>query len=218
MAQNISAVGGREDVSTRTLLLAGAAAGPLFIAVGFLQAFTRPGFDPVRHPLSLLSLGEGGWIQIANFVVAGLLYIASASGMRRVMAPGVGGRWAPLLMTVFGISLIAGGVFVADPALGFPPGAPEGRPNQLSWHGLLHAFAPAIGFNALIAASFVFARRLALHHDRPWAVYSALTGAAVLVLSVWSSASMNFVALWVAMVLGFSWASAAAARLLRRLA
>ena len=58
-----------------------------------VQAFTREGFDLRRHPLSLLSLGELGWIQIGNFVVAGLLVVAFAVGLRRVLHPGRGGTW-----------------------------------------------------------------------------------------------------------------------------
>ena len=69
------------------MLACGVVAGPLFIVVGVLQMLTRDGFDPGRHPLSLLSLGDLGWIQIANFVIVGLLFIASAVGMRRVLYP-----------------------------------------------------------------------------------------------------------------------------------
>ncbi len=61
---------------------------------------THDGFDPRRHPLSLLSLDELGWIQITNFVVAGLLFVASAVGMRRVLHPGRGTTWGPLLIGV----------------------------------------------------------------------------------------------------------------------
>jgi hypothetical protein len=39
---------------TARLLTAGIVAGPLFLAVWAPQAFTRHGFDPGRHPLSLL--------------------------------------------------------------------------------------------------------------------------------------------------------------------
>jgi hypothetical protein len=48
------------------------------------------GVDLSRHPLSLLSLGDLGWIQIANFVVTGVLYVACAVGMRRALGPGPG--------------------------------------------------------------------------------------------------------------------------------
>jgi Protein of unknown function (DUF998) len=84
--------------ATRTtrLLACGIVAGPLFLAVVLLQAVARQGFDLGRHPLSLLSLGELGWIQIANFVVTGSLMVVCAVGMRRVLRPGPGGAWGPL--------------------------------------------------------------------------------------------------------------------------
>ncbi|HKZ68736.1 MAG TPA: DUF998 domain-containing protein, partial [Anaerolineales bacterium] len=68
---------------TRALLACGVVAGPVYLSVGLVQAFTRPGFDITRHALSLLSNGDLGWIQITNFVITGLLVIAGAVGMRR---------------------------------------------------------------------------------------------------------------------------------------
>jgi hypothetical protein len=53
------------------------------------------GFDLSRHPISLLSLGSLGWIQIANFVVTGGLYVACAVGMWRALRPGRNGTWGP---------------------------------------------------------------------------------------------------------------------------
>jgi hypothetical protein len=73
---------------TVRLLTAGIVAGPLFLVLWALQAFTRDGFDPGRHPISLLSLGDLGWIQIANFVVTGALFVACAVGLRRVLRRG----------------------------------------------------------------------------------------------------------------------------------
>ena len=66
-------------VPTRTLLAGGIAAGPVFGVVAAAQVLTRDGFDLSRQPLSLLALGELGWIQIANFVVSGLLALAGAA-------------------------------------------------------------------------------------------------------------------------------------------
>src|SRR5947207_11878704 len=77
-----------ETPVTRALLNAGVVAGPLFIVVAFAQAFTRPGFDLRRHAISMLSLGDLGWIQVANFVLTGLLVVALAVGMRRALHPG----------------------------------------------------------------------------------------------------------------------------------
>lgn len=171
--------------STRLLLACGVIAGPLFIVVAMLQALTRDGFDLSRHPLSLLSLGDLGWIQITNFVVSGALFTAAAVGLRRVLQPGPGGTWGPLLIGTTGVGLIAGGVFVADPALSFPPGTPAGTPEELSWHAMLHAIAPPLSMLSLIAAGFVFARRFAAASRRGWAVYSAATGVALLAILAW---------------------------------
>jgi hypothetical membrane protein len=62
----------------RGALLAGVVAGPLFVTTAVVQVLTRDGFDLVRHPISLLANGPFGWVQSANFVVAGLLSIVFA--------------------------------------------------------------------------------------------------------------------------------------------
>src|SRR5437763_376443 len=69
-------------VSTRVLLGCAAVAAPLWATVSLLQAATREGFDLTRHPLSALSNGSLGWLQITNFLVAGLLTIIGAAGLR----------------------------------------------------------------------------------------------------------------------------------------
>ena len=169
---------------TRTLLACGAVAGPLFVVVGFGQAFIRQGFDLRRHALSLLSNGDLGWIQIVNFLASGALVVALAIGMRRVLRGEAAGTWGPRLVGAYGASLIAAGIFVADPALGFPPGTPAGPPAVWSWHSTLHFLSAAVGFFSLIAACFVFARAFARRSERGWAACSALTGAIFLVAFV----------------------------------
>jgi hypothetical membrane protein len=202
---------------TRALLACGVVAGPLFLAVAVLQALTRDGFDLSRHPLSLLSMGELGWIQIANFVVAGLLSVAFAVGLRRVLQPGRGGRWGPLLVGAYGVGLIMGGVFVTDAGAGFPPGAPAGAPEQLSWRGVLHAIAPVLAFLSLILACFVLARRFAGLGQRGWATYCVATGVALLGLLAWPDQDTVIVQLAAAIMLAWAWLSVLAARLLRGL-
>lgn len=53
---------------TRLLLHAGVAAGPTLVVIWLAQGLLRNGYDFTRHPMSLLALGDDGWIQIANFV------------------------------------------------------------------------------------------------------------------------------------------------------
>src|SRR6476620_8802122 len=66
------------DRVTKSLLGYGVIAGPIYVMVALAQAVTREGFDLARHQWSLLSNGSNGWIQIANFVVTGLMVIAFA--------------------------------------------------------------------------------------------------------------------------------------------
>ena len=79
--------------STRALLACGVVGAPLFVVASLVQSSTRDGFDLKRHPFSMLSLGEHGWIQITNFVVCGLLFIACGVGMRRALRSGKGRTW-----------------------------------------------------------------------------------------------------------------------------
>jgi hypothetical protein len=166
------------DPLTRALVVAGATAGPLFVVVAWVQVVTREGFDLSRHPLSLLSLGDRGWVQIANFVVAGVLMLAFAVGTRRSLRAGPGHRWAPLLFGIYAAGLILGGAFTADPALGFPAGAPAGYPTELTFHGIVHAIAPPLSFLAFVAATFVVARRLSWEGHRAGAAWSRVIGVA----------------------------------------
>ena len=95
--------------ATRTLLLCGVAAGPIYVVVGGLQVLQRDGYDLTRHSLSLMSNGDLGWIQITNFLLTGLLVLACATGIRRVLPPGHGSTWGPRLLSVHAIGLLAPG-------------------------------------------------------------------------------------------------------------
>jgi len=201
---------------TRSLLGYGILAGPFFVAVSLAQALTRDGFDLSRHPWSLLANGHHGWIQVANFLLSGVMVLAAAVGLRRALRPGAGARWAPRLIGAYGLGMVAAGCLRADPALGFPAGTPDG-PGTVSWHGIGHLTAGGIGFLCIIAATFVLARRFASEGRRGWARYSRASGivflagfvgiasgnsapaltlgfvAAVMVISAWLSAvSLHF--------------------------
>jgi hypothetical protein len=171
MTENLTTAAGRAHGaavgSTRTLLTCGVVAGPLYIVVVVLQMLTRDGFDISRHPASMLSNGDQGWIQIANFVVSGLLFVACAIGMHRVLGPaaGRGGTWGPRLVGVFGAGMVAAAIFSADPADGFPPGTPAGPPPNISWHGIVHFFVAGVAFLAL--GRRVLHVRLAVRGGRP---------------------------------------------------
>jgi Protein of unknown function (DUF998) len=207
---------------TKMLLTCGVSAGPLYVALGLLQMLIRPGFDPTRHDLSLMSNGDLGWIQIANFMITGFLVIAGAIGMRSVLHGERGGTWGPLLLGLYGLGLLGAGIFIADPMNGFPPGTPAGAPGHPTFHGLMHIVSGAIGFLGLIAACFVLARRFAGLGQRGWATYSIITGvfffAAFFGIAMGSQqggSTLVFVtvAFTIAVILSWSWISALEAQL-----
>ena len=207
---------------TRVLLLCGVVAGPLYVIVGAIEMLTRPGFDPTRHDLSLMSNGDWGWIHISLLILTGLLTIAGAVGMRRVLRGGRGGTWGPILLGIYGLGLIGAGFFTADPALGFPPGTLADA-HAVSWHGLLHFICGGIGFLGLIAACFVFARRFAARRQRGWVAYCVATGVIYLAAFAGIAVGSNSVgvimtvvilAFSVAVVLGWAWVSAVSVKLL----
>jgi hypothetical membrane protein len=193
----------------------GVVVGPLFLAVWLIQALTREGFDLTYHPLSLLSLGDLGWIQITNFVVSGLLYVAFAAGLRRVLYHGRSGTWGPLLVALNGIGLIMAGIFTTDPGAGFPPGAPAGAPAQISWHGILHEVGFMVASLSWIAACFVFARRFAALKQRGWVAACIATPVAVLIVAAWPDLDTLSVRLVIGSAIQFAFTAALAAGTMR---
>jgi len=153
-----SSVFGQTGGLTRLLLVCGVLAGPIYVAVGLVQAVTRPGFDLTRHELSQLAVGDWGWVQIANFYLVGLLVIASAVGLHRALGTGQGSTWVPRLVVLYGIGLLGAGLFTDDAGLGFPPGTPTDA-MTISTHGILHFASAALGFCSLIAAMLVLGHR-----------------------------------------------------------
>lgn len=208
----------KENMTTRALLGCGIAAGPLYLIVALAQILTRDGFDVRRHAVSLLSNGDMGWVQISSFLLSGALVIAGALGARRLLRGGRAGTWGPILLATYGVGLIGAGLFVADPAQGFPPGTPM-EAAGISRDGLLHFIFGGIGFYALIGACFVFARRFASLGRSVWAVYSGLTGVAFFsafaAIASGSTSSATILAFYAAVAWVWLWHAALSATLLR---
>lgn len=207
-------VGDGKQRTTGVLLAGGIAAGPVFAVSVTTQVLTRDGFDLSRQPLSLLALGEHGWIQIATFVVTGLLALAGAAGMRRVLPPGQPAGWGPRLVAVFGIGFVIGGVLVADPSMGWPAGAPQGPAETTSWHAVGHGVGAMLAFCSLTVACLVFARRDARTGRRGAAVLSLACAVAVVVVMAWPDQDSISVRMALGSAVLFGWLSAVCARLL----
>jgi len=199
---------------TRALLTCAAVGGPLWAAVALAQAAGRDGFDLTRHPLSLLSNGSLGWLQITNFIVAGMLTMIGAAGLRRALPS----RWLPRLVAANGAGMVAAGVFTMDAADGFPAGTPYGMPTTLSWHSYAHMAAGTVAFTASIAACYVLARHFGRAGQRAAAAGSAVAGTALLAGDLWamSGGAAGSLTLAVGAITAMLWVSGVAAWLARR--
>jgi hypothetical protein len=198
----------------RTLARCGVVAGPLFIVAALAQMPARPGFHPARDAVSLLSIGHLGWIQVVNFLVTGALYIACATGMRRLVRSGPGHRWIPALLYACGAGIAGGGVFHPDPGDGFPPGTPADASVVSSWHGVLHQVCGSAAFLALIALCFVFGRRFARAGQRRLAVGSRIAGTLFAVALPAAGGPDGALTLCAGVAIGMFWIAFALARVI----
>jgi hypothetical protein len=205
---------GRGAAVTRSLLRWGVVAGPFYLTVGLIQAMLRDGFDLARHPLSVLANGPGGWVQTANFVLAGTMVLAAAAGFGRVVGPG--SRAVTWFLGAFGAAMIAGAVFPADPVDGFPLGTPEGFPTSISTTGLIHFIAGALGFISLAVSCFAAARVMSRRQIPTLARLSLLSGLAV-VLGFFGGMAppVGVLGIWFAVIVGWAWLAVMSLRLQR---
>ncbi|MBB5922546.1 hypothetical protein FHR81_003603 [Actinoalloteichus hoggarensis] len=160
---------------TAVFLLCGVIGSLLFVITFLIDGATRPGYRPVRHPVSALALGSRGWVQTTNFIVCGLLMTAGALGILLATEH----PWLALAAAVFGLSLVASGVFPMDPMRGYPPGTPEGTPEDTSRTHGLHDWAGMGVFAALPVTTFIATLQST---DLLSTVYSGATTAALVVL------------------------------------
>jgi hypothetical protein len=161
--------------STGALLASGVVGPVVFVVTFLIEGATRPGYSWSANYVSQLATGEGGWVQVVNFLFCGACVIAFAIGARRTLDHGRAATWGPRLLFLFGVALLVAGVFVTDPALGYPPGT--GVRGTQSVSGAVHGIAGFVSFTSLAAACFVFARRFA----GAWRALALAAGTVVLV-------------------------------------
>jgi hypothetical protein len=196
--------------------------GPTIFVVTFtVEGWLRPDYSATAMFVSALALGSSGWIQILNFVIVGLSFLALARGVAARFPTGTASRAAPIVLRIIGLSLIGSGPFVMDPAgMSFP---------ERTLHGEVHQLLGALVFSLGPASAFVLFRRFRSEPGRrAMAGWSLAAGiimlAAVVVLKAATlppPASPNALTAWVgliqrvAIVTLMSWVVSVGVRLLR---
>ena len=100
-------------------------AGPVLFAIVYLvDGATLPGYDSRRDAISALSLSPHGWLQQVNFIVLGLLTLATALVWHQILHGGPAHTWYPIMRAIEGAALVGIGVANTDPPPDDPPGAP----------------------------------------------------------------------------------------------
>lgn len=205
-----------QAATTRSMLGWGVLAGPIYLAVGLGQATIRDGFDLASHPLSLLMLGEGGWIQTANLIATGVFVAVAAVGFRRVMGATQSGPAAGVLVMAFALGLIGSGIFAPDPMAGFPPGAKAGG---ASLSGVLHLGFGTVQFLALAAACFVTAHWWDARGEAIVRRFSTTCGVAIIVGfaggAAFSNSPIGVGLLWITVLVSFAWLAVTSIQLWR---
>jgi hypothetical protein len=157
----------------------------LFVGVFTVEGFLRPGYNWLSMYISALSLGPRGWIQIANFIVFGLLLLVFTNGVMQEFKGIKSARTGHYILAIIGFLYLLSGPFVMDPA-----GTPT---DQSTIHGLLHVIFGGFVFLLMPIAMFLFLKPFRGSSDwrsfRVWTLIAAIfDAAAVIVFTVTSKA------------------------------
>ena len=177
-----------DRIATDVLLWGGVVGAIGFTVVFLVEGAVRSGYDPVRLAVSYLSLGDGGWVQVATFLLTGILVLGFAVGVRRALLGGIGATGVPVAIGLAGAGLVIAGVFSTMPAFGYPPGTPDGFPSEIPATAYLHVMGALLFFGGLVAAPLLLSRRLRADGARGAALGSVATAVVVLVFFGASSA------------------------------
>ena len=137
---------------------AGILAPAIFVGVFTVEGVLRNGYDPMRKYISVLSLGNRGWIQISNFILLGLLLFIFTLGLSKEFQTGKASRGGIITLYIISVLFFISGPFVMDPT--------ETPADQMSVHGLIHGLSGGIVFLLMPIIIFIFLRRF--FFDNNW--------------------------------------------------
>jgi hypothetical protein len=194
----------RHAAVTRSMLGWGVVAGPFYLIFGLILALSRPGFDLTRDALSLLLIGDLGWLQLLNLVLSGLMTIVAAIGLLRTPE---WSRATAALVGVYGLCLVLSAIFPPDATKSFPPGAGGGG-GEFTTPGLLHFVFGGLGFVSIGVAAILAGSWLGRRHARG-TIWSRIAGVVIIVAFIAGGALSAFPGgvglIWITVLATWAW-------------
>jgi hypothetical protein len=192
---------------------AGLVAGPLFLtavavntwaSLDFLRGlgWQLVGGKDIPWPSSLAA-GPYGWVQIAAFLLAGILTLLFGLGLRRALPAR---RWS----TVAAVLVVVAGAAIAASA--FPVDATmidTGNPS--TWHGWIHGTAFLVALPSILLAPVTTA--MAVRHDARWRGLSGLSLAATPTMIAVLAAPLGNAGFYLFLAVAFGWIAVLAGRM-----
>lgn len=163
-----------KTITMKILIICGLIAGPIFTLSWLIAGATRKGYNPLRHPVSSLSIGSYGWTQITTFLLTGILLLGFSvalihiSRFKRVSTSGA------ILIALCAIGLIGAAFFVSDPLSGYPMGQ-HTFPANRSVSGKLHDLFSSFFFLGFPFAAYKYCRYFLKFKNVSWAIYSFIS-------------------------------------------
>jgi hypothetical protein len=141
------------------------------------------------------AVGPHGWVQAAAFLLAGILVLLFALGLRRALPAG---RWST---TAFVLVLLAGAALTAS---AFPVDSSmisTGSPS--TWHGIVHGVAFLVLLPCLLLAPL--AAWAGVRRAEGWTARGRLSLAATPVMVALLAVPLGAVAFFLVLAVAFTW-------------
>lgn len=147
----------------------------------------KPDYDPSWRFISEYLIGDYGWVMMLAFFFLALSCAALFAAVRSQVGA-TGGKIGLGLLLIVAASLIAAGIFTADPI--------TAKPDELTTHGNLHGLAAMVGIPGLPIAAVLISRSLVRNQSWSSAGRSILWTAHL----IWISVVAMFVYLFVVVI------------------
>lgn len=158
----------------RLTAIAGILAPLLFVGIFTIEGAIRPGYSPISMYISALSLGARGWIQIANFILFGVLTLFFTYGKWVEYKDGRLGKGAVIILAIIALFFLFSGPFVMDPM--------DTPLSQTTVHGTIHGILGGFVFLLFPICCFVFLKKF--NADPRWKTFYTWTLVMAILISV----------------------------------